>query len=107
MDLNIFVSYSHEDEALVKPVVSLLRVRQGLVFLDRDRIEPGKKWRDELDTALNDASLIVIFWCRHSEASFEVRNGIRDSVLHARKMSLPSASGCHPPTNRACRVSMD
>jgi hypothetical protein len=69
----IFVSYSHQDTGLVKPVVELLRVIKDLVFQDLDGIKPGRKWRREIDEALYAAHLLVLFWCYHSSRSTEVR----------------------------------
>lgn len=68
----VFVSYSHADSDFVAPVVSLLRATRAVVFLDADTIRPGKKWRDEIEQALQQADLVVVFWCHHSDASAEV-----------------------------------
>jgi len=86
--IQIFISYSHSDAALVTPVVSLLRIRQGLVFQDRDGIEPGTHWREALDGALSKASLVVLFWCRHSNESAEVRKEY-EAALVTGKNVLP------------------
>ncbi len=40
--INIFVSYSHADAALVGPVVKLLGVNKSLVFQDVDGIQPAE-----------------------------------------------------------------
>jgi hypothetical protein len=69
---NVFVSYSHSDESLVGPVVRLLRVNDSLVFQDKDRIPPGKRWREEIAKALAEAKLVVVFWCHHASESEEV-----------------------------------
>lgn len=69
---NVFVSYSHADTHFVAPVVSLLRATRAVVFRDADTIRPGRKWRNEIDTALERADLVVVFWCAHSRASPEV-----------------------------------
>jgi hypothetical protein len=69
---NVFVSYSHSDASLVTPIVQLLRANESLVFQDVDRIRPGKKWRDELEKALDDAGMVVVFWCGHASESMEV-----------------------------------
>lgn len=76
----IFISYSHQDAALVTPVVRLLRATRGRVFLDVDTILPGRRWRTELMTALRAATLIVVFWCRHSSQSSEVQTEYRTAV---------------------------
>ena len=70
----VFVSYSHADASLVAPVVKLLRVNNSFVFQDIDRIRPGKKWRSEIAKALNEAQLVVVFWCSHASQSIEVSN---------------------------------
>jgi hypothetical protein len=45
MPSSIFISYSHQDADLVKPVVGLLRGTMDLVYQDLDNIKPGGKWR--------------------------------------------------------------
>jgi TIR domain len=73
MSVPIFVSYSHQDAGLVKPVVGLLRATKDLVFQDVDAITPGSRWRPQIEEALGVAQLIVLFWCYHSSRSAEVR----------------------------------
>jgi len=70
---SVFVSYSRKDAGLVAPVVHLLRATKGLVFQDLDSIKPGKRWRGQIEKALNTARLVVVFWCLHSLRSGEVR----------------------------------
>lgn len=73
MPASIFVSYSHRDAGLVKPVVGLLRATKGLVFQDVEAVQPGSRWRPQIAEALRVAHLIVLFWCYHSSRSAEVR----------------------------------
>ena len=73
MPSSIFISYSHQDAGLVKPVVGLLRGTKDLVFQDLDNIKPGGKWRGQIEDAVRAAHLIVLFWCYHSSRSTEVR----------------------------------
>lgn len=54
MAVNVFVSYSHDDAALVTPIVKLLRVNKALVFQDLDSIELGKRWREQAGRAVRD-----------------------------------------------------
>jgi hypothetical protein len=77
---NVFVSYSHADASLVGPIVKLLRVNNSFVFQDIDHIRPGKKWRSEIERALNDAHLVVVFWCDHASKSMEVSNEWREAI---------------------------
>jgi len=69
---NVFVSYSHADASLVAPVVKLLRVNKSLAFQDIDDIQPGRRWRSEIDKALVESHLVVVFWCDHANRSNEV-----------------------------------
>jgi len=69
----IFVSYSHRDAALVRPVVALLRASEAQVFRDADSLRPGKKWRDQLATAIRESEIVLVFWCHHAHGSEEVR----------------------------------
>src|SRR5436853_506362 len=84
MPPNIFVSYSHADNSLVGPVVALLRASQALVFQDADSIRPGKRWREEVDTAISAASVVVVFWCRHAKASQEVETEFRAAIAQGK-----------------------
>ncbi len=54
------------------------------MFLDSDNIQTGKKWREEIDTALSTSTLVVVFWCRHAKSSSEIRKEYRAAV-NARK----------------------
>jgi hypothetical protein len=84
----IFVSYSHIDGRLVGPVVALLRASQALVFLDADGLQPGKKWRGQLEAAIQDARVVVVFWCHHARASNEVRKEY-EAAIAQQKDVLP------------------
>jgi TIR domain len=67
--VHLFVSYSREDESIVRPVVQLLRVTESKVFLDIDSITPGERWQEELERSLAQADKVCVFWCLHSNAS--------------------------------------
>jgi hypothetical protein len=85
---NVFISYSHSDESLVAPVVRLLRVNDSLVFQDKDRIPPGKRWREEIARALAESNLVVVFWCHHASKSEEV-SGEWMAAVEQKKDLLP------------------
>jgi hypothetical protein len=88
MTVSVFVSYSHDDVALVTPIVKLLRLNKALVFQDLDSIELGKRWREQAGRALADARLVVLFWCVHSSHSNEVESEYK-SALKTGKDLLP------------------
>ncbi len=84
--IKVFASYSHDDASLVGPVVALLRASRALVFLDRDRIPPGTKWRDEIHRALGDAHQVVVFWCEHSRSSPEVADEWQKAIALSKEV---------------------
>ena len=84
----IFVSYSHRDSDLVAPIVALLRASKALVFRDADQLMPGKKWRQQLDSAISNSTTILVFWCDHSRSSEEVKKEYT-AAIQQRKDLLP------------------
>jgi hypothetical protein len=84
----IFVSYSHQDAALVTPVVRLLRSTSDFVFHDTDSIKPGSRWRGALADAIRDANLVIVFWCLHANESSEVEKEYL-AAIEAAKNILP------------------
>jgi TIR domain len=87
-NINVFVSYSHADAALVAPVVKLLRTNKSLVFQDLDDIQPGKKWRNEIAKALAESHLVVVFWCGHASQSNEISKEWK-AAIEQKKDILP------------------
>jgi hypothetical protein len=72
--MNIFVSYSRADSELVSAIVSLLCAsNDALVYCDADSIRTSGRWREELGAAISEASVVLLFWCHHSNTSYEVR----------------------------------
>lgn len=72
--MNIFVSYSPADNELVSAIVSLLCAsNSALVYCDADSIRRSGRWREELEAAISEANVVLVFWCHHSNTSYEVR----------------------------------
>lgn len=69
----IFVSYSHKDADVVKPIVQLQRATGSAVFRDSENIPAGKKWRAAIEAAIRGCRLVWVFWCAHASKSKEVR----------------------------------
>ena len=67
-----FVSYSHEDQLIVRPLVDWWRLVSE-VFFDRDDIAPGQKWEKALEGAIHNADKVFVFWCKHASKSKWVR----------------------------------
>ena len=61
--IEVFISYNHEDEKLLKKLLKHLASlkRQGLVSVWHDReIGPGAEWKREIDQHLNSAQIILL-----------------------------------------------
>lgn len=54
--------------------MQLLRVAKGWVFFAPDSIAPGTDWMREIEKAIEECKLMVVFWCAHSKESKWVRN---------------------------------
>lgn len=81
-----FISYSRNDEALVKPLVQVLSLAKRRVFWD-EFIEPGQKWNEEIQVALASSDAIVIMWCCDSAASEWVRREIRIALRREKRLT--------------------
>lgn len=67
MTRHVFVSYVREDGNLVDKLVTDLR-RHGVdVWLDRERIRPGERWRDAIRTAIRRGAMFVACFSRQYE----------------------------------------
>jgi TIR domain len=59
MPRHVFISYVREDSAAVDDIASNLR-RNGIeVWLDRDQIMPGRRWRDAIRHAIGAGAMFV------------------------------------------------
>lgn len=76
----IFVSYSHRDDKVVKPLVQLLRPTGATIFRDEDAIPPGKQWEVVVTKAVQACRLVYVFWCNHSATSPEVRKEYEQAI---------------------------
>lgn len=62
---HVFVSYAHDDEAVVGMIASDLVSHGFDVWWDR-RLQPGTSFNVEIDRALRTASCVLVVWSRHS-----------------------------------------
>jgi hypothetical protein len=84
----LFVCYSRRDEALVVPLVDLLRVTKTQVFRDRDDIAFGDQWRPTIDAAIESATVCLVFWCEHASRSAQMAREI-DMAIDLGKRIVP------------------
>lgn len=83
---DIFLSYSREDEARIKGLVSEFEAQGWTVFWDR-RIPAGETWRTYIGAALQDARCIVVAWSKSSVESQWVTEEADEGK--ARKVLVP------------------
>ncbi len=67
-EYDAFISYSNNDEQIVKPVAQLVGAGRH-VFFDKRNIVPGDYWEKRLKAALKNSKILVILWCCHSANS--------------------------------------
>jgi hypothetical protein len=48
-------------------------MRKDLVFQDFANINPGQLWQPALASALQEAEVVIVFWCRYASKSAHVR----------------------------------
>jgi hypothetical protein len=70
--VSVFVSYSRKDGPLVWQLIRLFAAVDVPVFRDEQSIKPGGKWRVEINAALEQCQVILVFWCKHARKSSEV-----------------------------------
>lgn len=71
----LFISYSHRDSAVVFKEIAWLK-EQGFNIWYDEGIEPGREWREEIATAISDASMLLYFVTPDSVESENCRNEV-------------------------------
>ena len=66
---SIFISYSKKDSRRIEGLVTLLKALGHPVFVDKESIRAGKRWRKVLYNALDNYDSLVVFWTRNSDDS--------------------------------------
>jgi len=69
----VFLSYSRRDAGIVKMFSLFIRAVGMTPWRDEEAIPPGDCWRVSIATTIQDCSRMLVFWCRHSQSSGEVR----------------------------------
>jgi hypothetical protein len=77
----IFVSYAHEDNAVVYPEITRLHQAGYRVWYD-EGIDAGSDWPDEIAKALDRCSFFLVFISPKSVESQNVRNEINYAINH-------------------------
>ena len=69
----VFLSYSRSDRQRVTALCLFLETFGHTVFIDHLSIKPGMKWNDKIQSSLDEADLLVVFWTKYSAESSWVR----------------------------------
>lgn len=78
-DPYVFVSYAHEDTALVYPEIQWLKDQGFNIWYD-EGISPGSRWSEELATALEKSTLFIYFCTPQSVNSHHCLNEVNRSL---------------------------
>ena len=74
----------------MKPLAGLLGVAaDDAVFLDIASIEPGDRWKDQIDGALRDSTVFIVCWCCEAEKSEFVAYEISVALKGTEKKLVP------------------
>lgn len=86
---NIVISYSREDQPLVRGLVKLLRAGlQGIdkaVFWDDD-FEYGDPWFAQFEQSVREATALFVVWCSHSAVSKAVARELHIALEHKKRL---------------------
>lgn len=78
---HVFISYVREDEPLVNRIADTLRTRGINVWLDRDSIAPGSRWKREIRRAITEGGFFVA--CFSAEYSSRGRTYMNEELTIA------------------------
>ena len=74
-DPYVFVSYAHIDAAAVYPEIKKMHQNGVRIWYDKG-IEEGNEWPAEIEKALNNCKVFIVFLSKYSVESVNVRNEI-------------------------------
>lgn len=84
--LNLFISYSHEDENFVAQLRLTLKQGGYNVWMDNRSLLPGDEWAKEIESSIQ-ASDVLLICCSHASSKSEwVRREIEMALAHGLKI---------------------
>jgi hypothetical protein len=84
---HIFISYKREDVVQARQVRQALRAEGFHVWWDED-LQGGQQWAAAIDSALLDASVVVVLWSPLSVQSDWVKH--EASIAKSRRILVPA-----------------
>ncbi|HEX4095717.1 MAG TPA: toll/interleukin-1 receptor domain-containing protein, partial [Caulobacteraceae bacterium] len=92
---DVFLSYKREDLKAATRLVAALRAEGIEVWWDRD-IRAGAPWEASIETALAEATVVLVCWSKAAVASDNVRSEARWAREKGRLIQL-FVEPCNPP----------
>jgi hypothetical protein len=86
--LKVFMSYAHKDEPFKDDLLTVLKPleRKGLLEIWQDRkIEAGDEWRQDIETAMNEGDMALLFVSKNFLASSFIQDKELPRLLQRRK----------------------
>jgi TIR domain len=85
---HVFISYSRQDTQLIERLVRELEAAAVAVWIDREDILGGAKWRRQIVDAIEAADVVLVALSPNAAASDNVRKEL-DIAQEANKLVLP------------------
>ena len=88
MPLKVFISYAHKDEPFKDDLLTVLKPleRKGILEIWQDRkIEEGDEWRREIEKAMNECDMALLFISKNFLASPFIQDNEVPRLLQRRK----------------------
>jgi hypothetical protein len=76
----IFLSYSRKDTGIIRKMEMIVRATGSIPWRDENSIAPGNNWRKTITDNIEDCDRMLVFWCRHSESSQEVKKEYQQAI---------------------------
>jgi TIR domain len=86
--IKVFISYAHKDEPFKDDLLTVLKPleRKGILEIWHDRkIEEGDEWRREIETAMNEGDMALLFISKNFLASSFIQDKELPRLLQRRK----------------------
>jgi|GEM_PF-6538679 len=100
---DVFLSYSHNDEEAIEPLVRLLEDRGLTVWWDRS-ISIGRDLNTIIDQQLDEAGVVVVVWSESSVSSTWVRAEADDALAVGKLVPVAIEPVRYPLPFRMCET---
>ena len=88
MKYDVFISYSHHDQAIADAICSGLEKKDVSCWYAPRNIRPGEEWESAIITAINSVKIMIVVFTDQSNISKQVKKEIANAV-NAGKIIIP------------------